>query len=671
MPHKQSDNKQNIEAIILAGSRDFGRCPLASRLPTALWPVAGRPAIEQLLWHLWHQGIKQATVCSNGEASLLQQSIGSISSMRLKFLDESLPVGAAGCIRDAADSDTNSLFLVFPAGITSPPNIDMLVRAHQSGKSELTVMLEPVPENGEPRSHPSGIYVCQPSILEYIPQKGYCDIKETLIPALLGAGKTVHAVRLAQPVGNFRDWPGYLLAIANYLENSNNRIGNLPTRKSHTREGVWISSDAKVDPSARICGPVTIMDGAVVSKDAVVFGPSIIERNATVGPGSLIAGSVLWSDARLGANCELRRCLVEHKASVPDGKTYAEQLVLSSRNGILRGWIDEAARGMSKEASQARSLLLAKIDRVNQKLPNWAQSQKLRKTVWTSLGACLVFAAFLWSYWPTIAELWKIWGGSDEYSSGLLVPFLAVYLIWSRRADISECRLRPSLWGLLAFLAAQGFRYFGLFFMYSSAERLSLVLSSAALVLFLFGWERFRKLAPILLFLLLMLPLPKRLEAKITLPLQSGATSSAVFCLELLGYEATREGNIIHLGETTVAVVEACNGLRMVTSFFVITGLVILLVKRSWWEKLIVLMSALPVGLLCNTVRLTITAIAFTMLKGEYWEGVFHDFGGYAMMPLALAVVVLELWILTKMTTAPQDTEKEQKVNILITRSAR
>ncbi|MCK5473276.1 MAG: NDP-sugar synthase, partial [Planctomycetes bacterium] len=145
---KHCRSKQNIKAIILAGCPDFGRCPLASRLPTALWPVAGRAAVEHLLRHLSRQGIKQATICSNGDISLLQKSISSPNSMQLKFSDESLPVGTAGCIRDAVGGDTSSLFLVFQAAIISPPNIDTLIRAHQSGKSDLTVMLEPEMENG-------------------------------------------------------------------------------------------------------------------------------------------------------------------------------------------------------------------------------------------------------------------------------------------------------------------------------------------------------------------------------------------------------------------------------------------------------------------------------------------------------------------------------------------
>ena len=106
-----------------------------------------------------------------------------------------------------------------------------------------------------------------------------------------------------------------------------------------------------------------------------------------------------------------------------------------------------------------------------------------------------------------------------------------------------------------------------------------------------------------------------------------------------------------------MAVAEACNGLRMITAFFVISGMVVLLVNRKWWEKLIVLLSCLPVALLCNTVRLVITSVAFTILKGEYWERMFHDFGGYAMMPLALGLMVAGLFILRKLTTPP--TEKE------------
>jgi exosortase/archaeosortase family protein len=93
----------------------------------------------------------------------------------------------------------------------------------------------------------------------------------------------------------------------------------------------------------------------------------------------------------------------------------------------------------------------------------------------------------------------------------------------------------------------------------------------------------------------------------------------------------------------------------MITAFITISGLVVLLINRTWWEKLIIFISSFPVALLCNTVRLTITAIAFTVLSGERWETIFHDAGGYAMMPLALGLIVAELWLLTKLTMPPPE----------------
>ena len=131
----------------------------------------------------------------------------------------------------------------------------------------------------------------------------------------------------------------------------------------------------------------------------------------------------------------------------------------------------------------------------------------------------------------------------------------------------------------------------------------------------------------------------------------------------MIGYAVIQDGHTIDMGNVSVAVLEACNGLRMITAFFVISGLVVLLVQRTWWEKLAILVSSLPIALLCNTIRLVITAMFFTVLEGEYWEKIFHDFGGYAMMPLALAAVVGELWLLAKLTVLPV----EEKT-IIITR---
>jgi exosortase len=654
-------SKPTIKAIILAGTHNFGQCAVAAHLPAALWPVAGKPVLERLLTSLAEQGIKQVTICAGDDNTLSLQSIHIDNRLEVKFLDEPLPVGTAGCIRDATRDETDVVFIVFPAAIISPPKIDVLLEAHRKGNCDLTIMLNPADGNSGLSEQTSGIYVCNATILQHIPKDGYFDIKEGLIPEMLRRGKSVNAAVLPHHVGNFRGWREYMDAISNYLENTPNLDVGLNHSKRPDQQGIWTSDSSKIDKNARIYGPTVIMDGAIVSSGAAIIGPTIIGNNVTIGENNIIVNSVVWDGAKVGPNCEIQKCLIDYDAVVRGGSIVHEKVIPFKPVGLAENLTRSEATVTKVYAGKIRHILQPHFDKINKSLPDWAVSNK--KNILAIIAAGFVLIAFLWSYWPDITDLWRTWQRSDEYSSGLLVPFLTVYILWSRRHDLAKCPIRPCIWGVLAFLGAQAIRLFGLFFLYGSAERLSIALTIASLVLLLLGWQFLRKVSTVLLFLCLMLPWPNRVQAAVALPLQRWATSSAVFCLETMGYEVMREGNIIHIGQSSVAVAEACNGLRMVTAFFVISGLVVLLVRRPLWEKLVILASSLPIALLCNTIRLTVTALAFTVISGEQWEKIFHDFGGYAMMPLALAAVVGELWIMTKLTIAPTKQE-----SIIVTR---
>ncbi|UCC98568.1 MAG: exosortase [Phycisphaerales bacterium] len=638
------------------GSRDFGRCPLASRVPAALWPVSEKPVLERLLSHLADEGIEKVAICFSGEDAPLVESIRVDGRLELTFLDEPLPVGTAGSLRSAANDRTDALLLVFPGNIVCPPSIEVLIEAHREGCSDVTVMLNPGGSDDSSAGQASGIYVCSPSVLEHIPDAGYFDIKEGLIPELLQAGKRVHAARLPQHAGNFRDRQGYLHAIADHLEPGPVLDADLGSGEGTGPPGVRIAASARVDPGARLCGPVVVMDGARVSSGAVVLGPAVLGRNATVGKDSVVINSVLWDAACVDSDCEIRRCVIDRDAVVRSGAVVEDKSIPFKSAGILEHLAHRTRAISINSGLRLRREVQPLLNGISKELPSWIRSD--RKTVLSYLASSLVITAFIWSYWPGLTELWSLWMRSDEYSSGLLVPLLSVYVLWSRRHALAQCRIRPSVWGLLAFAGAQAVRLFGLFFMYSSAERASIVLGIAALVLLLFGWQFFRKVFPLLLFLCLMLPWPNLIQYHVGLHLQRWATSSAVFCLEMVGCGIVQEGNIIHIGDASVEVAYACNGLRMITAFIVISGFVVLLVERARWEKLIILISSLPIALFCNTVRLTVTAMALTRLSGQFWDDVFHDFGGYAMMPLALAAVVGELWLLTKLTAVPDAEEQ-------------
>jgi exosortase len=277
------------------------------------------------------------------------------------------------------------------------------------------------------------------------------------------------------------------------------------------------------------------------------------------------------------------------------------------------------------------------------------------------VGALVLLTA--WSYWPTITVLFKEWQRDADYSAGQLVPLVALFLLWRERKTLGGCLLKPCWWGgaALLILALAG-RTYGLLFMFESAERYSLVLTIAGLVLMVAGWQVFRRVLWILLFLFLMVPLPGRVHNLISGPLQRFATTGAVFLLEALGVRVSQQGNVVMLGEnTTMAVAEACSGLRMLMAFIIVAAFIAYMVKRSRWQKAVLLLSSIPVAVMCNIVRLFVTGVLMLLVSTQAGEKFFHDFAGLAMMPVAVLLMFGELWLMDKLTLPDA---KPQQVHI-------
>jgi exosortase len=254
------------------------------------------------------------------------------------------------------------------------------------------------------------------------------------------------------------------------------------------------------------------------------------------------------------------------------------------------------------------------------------------------------------SYWPTIVPLFKDWQGDDNYSVCQLVPLAALYLLWHDRKKLARCEVRPCWWGAIVILAAQAARAYGLVFLFESAERYSLVLTIIGLTLLVGGGQVFRQVFWILLFLFLMVPLPGRIHNMISGPLQGFATALAVATLELLGVTVVREGHTMLLNDSVpLAVAEACSGLRMLTAFVVVAFVLAYVVNRPRWQKTILVLSCIPVAIVCNQIRLVATALLFLVVSSQVGEKFFHEFAGLTMMPMAVLILAAELWILSHM----------------------
>jgi lipopolysaccharide/colanic/teichoic acid biosynthesis glycosyltransferase len=77
-------------------------------------------------------------------------------------------------------------------------------------------------------------------------------------------------------------------------------------RKSTPSSVLLVGSQHRIDPSARLVGPVILQSGAVVEAGATVLGPALIGSGARVGQGALVAQSVLAGGAVVAPGANVR-----------------------------------------------------------------------------------------------------------------------------------------------------------------------------------------------------------------------------------------------------------------------------------------------------------------------------------------------------------------------------
>jgi exosortase len=272
----------------------------------------------------------------------------------------------------------------------------------------------------------------------------------------------------------------------------------------------------------------------------------------------------------------------------------------------------------------------------------------MRRTSPLTVTSLVILAgSMLWALWPVVAAMADRWSNDPRYSHGYLVPLFAVCLLWARRPRSPELHWQPSRWGL-AFVAVGGaIQLLGGYFRISAVEGFSWLPYVAGVFLLLGGWPALRWAWPSIAFLVFMIPLPWRIENALGPPLQQLATLASTYLLRVLGFMAFSEGNVIQLNDARIGVVEACSGLSMLITFIALSTGLALVVKRTLLERIVLVLSAIPVALLANIARIVLTGILHETLGGQAADKFYHDLAGWVMIPFALLLYWLEIWILS------------------------
>ena len=278
----------------------------------------------------------------------------------------------------------------------------------------------------------------------------------------------------------------------------------------------------------------------------------------------------------------------------------------------------------------------------------------------TTRGAWLgtiaaVVTAFVLCYWTVITKLLHDWAHDDNYSHGFLIVPLALYFVWERRARLAAASYRPNWFGLVVVIASLGMLIAGTLGAELFVSRVSIVFLIAGTVLFAAGFDALRVLAFPIAFLFLMVPPPAIIFNQIAFPLQLLASRFGEATLQALSIPVLREGNLITLANTTLEVAEACSGIRSLISLLTLGIVYGYFVDPRISIRTIIALSAVPIAIVANGLRVAGTGVAAHYYGVEAAEGFFHTFSGWIVFVVAFALMYLAATMIIKIAPSQVD----------------
>jgi exosortase D (VPLPA-CTERM-specific) len=269
---------------------------------------------------------------------------------------------------------------------------------------------------------------------------------------------------------------------------------------------------------------------------------------------------------------------------------------------------------------------------------------KIPVALWMVLA--FVAAATVVAFYPGLAFMLQNWEEVEEYSYGYLIPVIVAFLLWQKTDSLRLLPWQGAWAGVALVLLSLLLRVAGDLSAIRVITQYGFVVALYGIALSLLGWRALRLVAVPLAVTLFMIPLPQFVLRELSQQLQLLSSQFGVSLIRLCQISVYLEGNVIDLGPYKLQVVEACSGLRYLFPLMALGFLAAYFFKGALWKRVVIFASTIPLTILINSLRIGIIGVTV-----EYWgvsmaEGFLHDFEGWFMFMICVALLVAEMALL-------------------------
>lgn len=239
---------------------------------------------------------------------------------------------------------------------------------------------------------------------------------------------------------------------------------------------------------------------------------------------------------------------------------------------------------------------------------------------------------------------WMIarWGDKEsfgaDYSHGYLIPFVSLWVVWSKREELFTVPKKVCRIGLFVIIAALSLHWLGAKMQQTRISLISLILLIWGIPFYFFGWQVAKRLIFPCAYLIFCVPL-NFLDA-LAGPLQRIATTMGHNALIGLGIECQRVGTMLRSPYFDLNVEAACSGLRSLLAMTALTAVYAYFTQQTFIKKWLLFLLSIPIAVAGNVSRIISIALVSVTTGQKFGAGLHHDWSGYVLFSVAIGLMI-------------------------------
>jgi mannose-1-phosphate guanylyltransferase len=316
--------------MLLAAGLGTRLRPLTYEVPKPMVPVLGRPVMEHILELLARHGFDEVISNLHYFPEQIEDRFGDGSQwgVSLGYSHEAELLGTAGGVRNVRDHFGDQTFLIISGDALTDVDLGALWEAHRARGGIATLSLKRVDDPSElgvvitgedgriqgfqEKPDPAealsdlgncGIYVMEPEIFDYFPDKPFVDWAQDVFPTLLEQDVPFYGHEIGDywnDIGNIREFrQGNFDALTGDVKLDFDPSCLNPEADWVDGPPVYVGAGCEIGAGARLTGPVVLGDRCRVGERAAIRD-SILWPGTEVAPHEVLIGAVAGTGPLLG-----------------------------------------------------------------------------------------------------------------------------------------------------------------------------------------------------------------------------------------------------------------------------------------------------------------------------------------------------------------------------------